>query len=162
MAADIIDLTKRPEAVTAADATERLHKVLRIAAGATATGALNEAGRLMLAAAVVHAALGAGYGVAFTGRQAHAVRPSCRRHCRAHSERRRQRLNLTVPCNLGLRRPRSSLSQPWRAPCLWRPCQPNRWPGRSTAGPSYYRTSAEGPRLTAADRSCMYRSRHLG
>jgi hypothetical protein len=47
--------------------TARLHEVLCMAAEATATGALNTEGRLVLAAAVPRAALGTGWGVSYTG-----------------------------------------------------------------------------------------------
>jgi hypothetical protein len=65
--ADIIDMTKLREAEAAANATARLHEVLCMAAEATATGALNTEGRLVLAAAVPRAALGTGWGVSYTG-----------------------------------------------------------------------------------------------
>jgi hypothetical protein len=58
LVADIIDMTKLREAQTAGDATARLHDVLCRAAEATATGALNTRGRLLLAAGVARAALG--------------------------------------------------------------------------------------------------------
>jgi hypothetical protein len=66
--ADIIDMTKLREAEAAANATARLHEVLCMAAEATATGALNTEGRLVLAAAAVpRAALSTGWGVSYTG-----------------------------------------------------------------------------------------------
>jgi hypothetical protein len=63
----IIDMTKLPDAREAAEATARLYDVLCIAAEATATGALNAEGRLVLAVAVARAALGTGWGVSYTG-----------------------------------------------------------------------------------------------
>jgi hypothetical protein len=48
----IVDMTKLPDAREAAEATARLYDVLCIAAEATATGALNAEGRLVLAVAV--------------------------------------------------------------------------------------------------------------
>jgi hypothetical protein len=57
------------EAREAAEATAKLYDVARIVAEATAEGALNHEGRLVLAAAVVKAAMGPGWGVAWTGKR---------------------------------------------------------------------------------------------
>ena len=65
--ADIIDMTKLREAQAAADATARLHDALCRAAEATATGALDTKGRMLLATAVARAALGSGWRVSYSG-----------------------------------------------------------------------------------------------
>jgi hypothetical protein len=77
LVADIIDMTELRETQAAedatarlqaaADATARLHDVLCRATEATATGALNTRGRLLLAAGVARAALGPGWSVSYTG-----------------------------------------------------------------------------------------------
>jgi hypothetical protein len=60
------------EAREAAEATAKLYDVACIVAEATEKGALNHECRLMLAMAVVRAAMGPGWGIAWTGERAAA------------------------------------------------------------------------------------------
>ena len=74
--ADIIDMTKLRDAQAAADATAHLHEILCIAAGATATRALNAEGRMLLAEKVTCAALGSGWGGSYAGKKKKVNRPA--------------------------------------------------------------------------------------